>query len=267
MKKLLALVLFIALMCSTLISCDLFQKEPEVYVETAEDVIEKADAALLEAPYKVMLEMEYESNNREINAIISPLSMEMPMIIDGNNVAMDMTVKSNGSYVDVKARVVDKVMYYDVIMPGQIVKIKANMSDDQYKDFLKDTEPGLTVGAEDFGELTLEEKDGEKHISGSELTAKGLKKLNDMMDEAMGDTHDRIKGDISIVDVTYNVVIAGGKYRSMEVVCIYSQSVSGGIYNITVRMVAELSYYDIDPITAPYDADVYTEMDYDDLVG
>ena len=125
MKKLLALVLFIALMCSTLISCDLFQKEPEVYVETAEDVIEKADAALLEAPYKVTLKMEYESNNREINAIISPLSMEMPMIIDGNNVAMDMTVKSNGSYVDVKARVVDKVMYYDVITPGQIVKIKA----------------------------------------------------------------------------------------------------------------------------------------------
>ena len=267
MKKLLALVLLIALMCSTLISCDLFQKEPEVYVETAEDVIEKADAALLEAPYKVTLNVEYESNNREINAIISPLSMEMPMIIDGNNVAIDTSVKSNGYTIDIKTKIVDKVMYYDVTMPGQIVKIKANMSDEQYKEFLKDTEPGLTVGAEDFGELTLEDKDGEKHISGSQITAKGLKKLNDMMDEALGNTADRIKGDISIVDVAFNIVIAGGKYRSMEAVYTYSQSVGGGIYSITVRMVAELSYYNIDPITAPYDADVYTEMDYDDLVG
>ena len=58
MKRFLALVLIIALMCCTLISCDLFQKEPEVYVETAEDVIEKADAALLKAPYKMTLNME-----------------------------------------------------------------------------------------------------------------------------------------------------------------------------------------------------------------
>ena len=214
-----------------------------------------------------MLKMEYESNNREINAIISPLSMEMPMIIDGDNIAMDMSVKSNGYTIDIKTKIVDKVMYYDVTMPGQIAKIKANMNDEQYEEFLKDIEPGLTVGAEDFGELTLEEKDGEKHISGSQLTAKGRKKLNDMMDEALGNTADRIKGDISIDDVTYNVVISGGKYRAMEVVCVYSQNLNGGTYSITVRMVAELSYYNIEPVTAPYDADVYTEMDYDDLVG
>ena len=267
MKKLLALVLFIALMCSALISCDLFQEEPEVYVETAEDVIEKADAALLKAPYKMTLNMEYESNNSEINTRISPLSMEIPVIIDGENMAMDIQMKLNGSYVDVRAIVADKVMYYYAVTPGEIVKIKANMNDEQYEELLKDTDPGLTVGTEDFGELTLEEKDGEKYISGGQITEKGLEKLNDIMDEALGDVSDRMKGDISITDATCNVVIAGGKYRFMEAVYTYSQNFAGSIYTITVRMVAEFSYYNIEPVTAPYNADAYTEYDYDDLVG
>ena len=117
MKKILAVVMTLVLMCGMLVSC-----------ENAESILAKADEALTEAPYKLNMKLNFECDNEELNQIFSLMNMDIPVSVDGENLAMDMSIDIMGVSASSKMVVADKVLYYDMeamelpFMPEHYIK-------------------------------------------------------------------------------------------------------------------------------------------------
>lgn len=252
MKKILALVMALALMCGMMAACD-----------NAQTLIEKANAALEKEPYAITVKMNFESDNEEINQVFSLMNMEIPVTVDGNDLTMDMSMDVMGYTIGAKATVVDMVMYYDIEMFGQNVKMKATLTEEQYQEFMAQNNTEMMIMPEDFALLTVETKDGKQYISCSEISEEGLKELNDMIADSLGD----LDGETAVSDIAYSVTLNDGKYESVDMTCVYSITAAGETFNVTFNMGAVYSYDNVAEITAPADADQYEEVDFGDLMA
>ena len=258
MKRFFTLFLALALTFTALALCGCSSCS-----ETAQDVLARADAALSEAPYKVVLKMEYESDNAEVAEVLSAMNVEIPTVIDGDKMSMNMAMDMGDYVVYTKRAVVDKVLYYSVSLNGETTNMKAALTDEQNKSLVGENSAELVVGAKDFGELTLEKKAGEKHVICSQISEQGIEKLDAMMEYAtLG-----FDAEISFSDVDCYMIIRDGKYDYMEVECVYSVIIDGESYTVTMSMSAALYYDNIDPITVPANADEYETVDYEDIMG
>ena len=253
MKKILAFVMALAMMCGMLMSCD----------ESAEALIEKADAALQEAPYTMTLKMNFECDNKEMSDILSMMNVEVPVTVDGKNIAMDMSMDVMGYEVNTDVKIVDAVMYYNMNMMGQNVKMKCTLTDTQYEEFMAKSNMQMPVSPENFAELKVEKKDGKKYIACGGITDDGLKLLNDVMKDALESTG----GKAEVKDITYGITLADGKYESMDMSCTYAVTVAGETYNVSMTVGTDIAYGDVAEITVPSDADSYQEVNFSELMG
>lgn len=258
MKKLIVLVMILALTCGLLSSC-IGGAEP-----TAEALVSNAEEALAEAPYTLTMKMNFACDNEEVNEILSAMNMEIPVTVDGKNLAMDIEMSMMGESVSATATVVDMVMYYDINVAGQSIKMKATMNEEQYNEFM--AEQGvmnMMVKPEDFGSLTVEKKDGKNHIACGAITAEGLEKINGVVAGSLGEDGATAEFD----NIAYEIVLNDGKYESMVLDCDYSVTVGGVTCNIDFSISAEYTYEGVAKVVAPADAASYTEMDFDEIMG
>lgn len=254
MKKIFALVLVLSMICCMFVACE---SDPAVAA------IKKADEALLNTPYAMTMKMDFSSSNAQLDEALSVMCVEVPVVVDGKNMAMDLNMSVEG--VDVKADVVvyDMVMYYDMYMMGQSILFKCNMTDEQFAQFNESSNTQMPIGVEGFTNYTMEEKDGKQIITSGEVTDKGLEELNKMVNEAVAS----MGAGASYNEITYNVVLSDGKYESMAMNANYSVTVSGQTFDVSMSISAEFTYGDFDPVVKPENADAYTEVDYSDLMG
>ena len=252
MKKILILVIVLILTCSMLVSCD-----------NAKSLLKKADAALEKKPYAVTMKMKFECDDAEINRLFSHMNIEIPMTVDGKNVAMNMKMDIANYTTKAKIIIADMVMYGDIEMLGQTAKVKTPLNEDQYKDFMEENNTEMAVTPEDFAKLTVESKDGRKYITCEEISKEGLKELNAFMAKSISG----IKADVAINNVTNGITLSNGKYESMDLTLVYAVTVADETHNVTVKMNANFSYNHITKITAPADANKYEDVSYNDLMG
>ncbi len=258
MKKLLSAVLVLAMI---LTGACLFSSCEAV---TAASAIEKADEALTKAPYIMTMSLDFESDNAEMNTVFDALSMEIPVTVDGDNMYMAMSMEAMpGMTASVKMTVFDKVLYYDMAVAGQNVKMKATMNEEDYAEFLKENQAEMPVDPSQFETLTLETKDGKQVVTCAGITEEGRNALN----KVMGDTIGSIDASTTLGDLSYVLTISDGKYESMALTVAYSVTVAGQTVNVSMTMNAKFAYENVSPITAPADASSYTEANLDDLLG
>ncbi|MBQ4136349.1 MAG: hypothetical protein IJD73_04705, partial [Clostridia bacterium] len=159
--------------------------------------------------------------------------------------------------------VFDKVLYYDMAVAGQNVKMKATMNEEDYAEFLKENSAEMPVTPEQFETLTLETKEGKQVVTCTGITEEGRKALNDILGETMGS----IDASAAIGELSYVITISDGKYESIAMSVAYSVTVAGETVNVSMSMNAGFSYENVSAVTAPADASSYTEADLDDLLG
>ena len=253
MKKILAFLMVAVLLCTMLVSCD----------EDAQALLESADSALLENPYKLTVKMNMECDDEEINEYLSMMNIEIPMTVDGNNLAMDMDMSVMEQTISADVVVYDGVMYYDMAVAGQTVKMKCNMTEEEYKKFIDQSNVSMPVDPANFAELTIEEKDGKKYIACGAITDAGLAELNDMMKESLSS----VSEEISFKDISYGITLNDGKYDSVDMSTTYTMKIEGQTYTVSVKMVMTFSYENVAKITAPQNTDDYQSVSYGDLMG
>lgn len=257
MKKIISIALLIAMLAMSVCafaSCE---------AVTAASAIKKADQALLDAPYTVTMSMNFTSDNAEVNEFFEAMSMEIPVTVDGDNLAINMTTEAMGMAVGMNMTVVDKVLYYDLSMFGETAKMKTTLTDEQYKEITEEDGVQMPVDSANFETLTLETVDGKHVITCTGITTEGTEALNKMMNESIGE----MGAEAAISDLSFKITIADGKYESMALSVTYTVTVEGTSVSTTMTMNAKYAYDDVKPITAPADADSYEEMDYDDIIG
>ncbi|MBE6639325.1 MAG: hypothetical protein E7616_07755 [Ruminococcaceae bacterium] len=252
MKKILALLMTLFFLSSMLVSCDNTQK-----------ILKKANAALQEAPYAMTLKISCECDNKEYNKIFSSMDMRIPITVDGKNISMDLKINVNGYRAIAKVIVADMVVYNKVETISQTVKMKADMNDEQYQEFMEKNNAEMMLSPKDFGELTVETKDGKEYIACDKVSEEGLEELNDMIAEILKS----LDGEATVSDVAYGVTLNDGKYESMEMTCVYSVTVGGETCNVTYHLSAEFTYGNIPKVYTPEDASSYQEISFDELMG
>ncbi len=258
MKKIISVLLLVAMVAMSALafaSCE---------AVTAASALAKADKALTEAPYTVTMSMKFNSDNAEMNAIFDAISMDIPVTVDGKNLAMDMSMEiMAGMSADLKMTVVENVLYYDMSLMGEAVKMKATLNEEQYKELMEDSNSQMPITSANFETLTLETKDGKQVITCTGITAEGTQAMNDLL----GDIQTTTGGQVSVGDLSFTITIADGKYESMTLTAAYTVTVEGETVSVSMTMEADYAYENVSPVTAPADADAYQEMSYDDLMG
>lgn len=258
MKKIISVVLLIAMIA---MSTCLFASCEAV---TAASAIEKADKALTEGPYTVTMSMDFECDNAQLNAIFDAMTMEFPITVDGDNMQMNMSMDiMEGVSASVSMTVVDKVLYSNTSVAGQTMKMKATLSEDDYKEFIKENGAEMPIDSANFETLTLETVDGKQVVTCSGITSEGTEALNKLLADSLSG----MGADASIGDLSYVLTIADGKYESMALTVSYSITVAGQTYTVSMTMNAKYSYAEVAPITAPADADTYSEVSFDQIMG
>ena len=247
MKKILALVIALTLLCAMFVSCG----------DDPQTLIEKADAALKEGPYAATFKFNIEADNEELNKVFSIMNMEIPTIIDGNNLVMNMSMDVMGDTVALDATIVDMVMYYDIELFGESVKMKSTMTEEQYQEFIEDSNTQMLLMPDDFSEMTVESKDGKKYITCTGLSEDGFKVLNDAVSEQL----ESIGVSVDVSEISYTLTLDKGKYESIDMHCVFTPTIGDGTTTITMDMSAEYSYDNIAKITVPADADEYELYD------
>ncbi len=231
--------------------------------ESVESSLEKADKALKEAPYTVKMSMDFECDDQTLNTVFDALSMEIPVTVDGDNMAMELSMDVMGQKIGTKMSVVDKVLYSSVDMGITSVKMKATLNDEQLKEFVSENSAEMPVDYLQFEELKMEKKDGKDVITCSGITTEGLTALNNQLAETM----EAMGAEAAAGDLSYVITLADGKYESMALTCSYSITMSGKTYTVSMTMNAKYEYENVAKVTAPADADTYTEVSYDQIKG
>lgn len=256
MKKIVSVALIAAMLVMSLCmaSCE---------VASAAAAIQKADKALTEAPYTVTMSMDFECEDSTLNAVFDAMTLEFPITVDGENVSMNMSTEVMGIKAGITMTVVDKVLYSNTTVANQSIKAKATLSDAEIESFMKDNNTDLPITAENFENLTMETVDGKKVITCAGITDEGLTAMNALLSDSLT----ALGAEAAVGDLSMTVTIADGKYESMALTARYSVTVAGETHTVAMTMNAAYSYDDVQPITAPADADSYTEVSYSEIMG
>ncbi len=253
MKKTFVLLLILAISVSLLSSC--------VFSDYLD--LEKADAALREAPFKVEMSFNYETDNEEVATVFDAMSSEIPFIIDGDSMYYDMTYQIYGYDIGVEMTFIDGTIYMHSQALGTEQRKKATLSEEEILQFKADNSASMPVDYFKFEEVETETKDGKKIITLSNITTDGLEDLK----EAVAAAFEGTDVSMTVDDISYIITLKDGKYEQMDLACTYTVSASGE--SITIRMTATMkySYEDIAKITAPTDAADYTSVSYSEIIG
>ena len=289
MKKLLVILMLLAMMLTMFVSCekeiadenesndvteeiteissgDVVTETPtEAPVElTAEQVIEKANAATMASPYRILTSMKFSSDNAEMNEALSMVNMEYPVVMDGNNLFTEISMDlGEGMIMSITMTLVGNELYYDVDIAGTAQKMKATLSDEQLKVFLDQNSSEMPVSPSDFGKLSMEEKDKTYTIAFEELSENGKK----MLDEKIASSLAGMEATAEMKDLSYVTTIVNGKFNDCALSCDYSMAMEDMAFNVKMEITMTYEYDDIPEIKVPADASAYTEVPAEQLIG
>ena len=252
MKRILSVVLLLALCVSMITSCD-----------SVTSALSKADKALQEAPYTVTMSMDFDCENATLDAVFDAMTVEFPVTVDGENLYMDMSTEVMGFKTGISVTVVDSVVYSKTEILGQSVRCKATLDAEQMEEYLRENNTELPVTSENFETLTVEKADGKQVITCTGITTEGLTAMNELLSDSLT----ALGAESAVGDLSLVITLADGKYESMALTASYSVTVAGETHTVSLTMNAKYSYEGVQPITAPTDADSYEDVSFDEIMG
>ena len=255
MKRIIALVLLTVMTVTALSSCGL----------TPDAMILKADKALRENPYSITSDIEYITENEELNALFTQMDMsEVVTYVDGDNIKTSISISVMGFEAGYNCVLVDNVLYNTATVGGMsATKLKATLTEEEIDEFIDGSGSSELVSADDFAKLELK-KDGNTY------TIIGKDAANDYLDEALADVEEQLEAldfDVTIDRADLEMVLEDEKYKTVTIVFTCTFSSGNDSYTVTIKNTNEFAYGDEYAVSAPADADKYIDVDYDEIFG
>ena len=259
MKKILSIALALTMILTGIClfsSCD---------IADAAKTVQKADKALTEKPYIMTISMDFSSDNSYLSPSLEALNASVPVTVDGENMFFEANVSSEiaSDSTSFQMLIVDRVLYYHFTLLDQEIKVKAPVSDEYYTELRSKGGISMPVNVSHFESMTMETSNGKKIISCSGISAEG----RTLLDQSLLDTVGEINDEMDLADLSFVLTIANGKYESMALTVSYTTVLADQPTTVTTSMTATFTYDGVAPLTAPADADTYTEINIEDLLG
>ena len=245
MKKFLAFALVIVMCMFTFASC-----------ADADDVLGEADDALLAAPYKMNIKMNYSTEHEEFKEIFNAMNVNVPVIVDGNNMLIDVSMDVLGESVKTKMTLIENILYYDMDVNGEKIKMKSALEKDAYDEFLE--EQGVSMPAEytDFDEIELKKEKDKMTVTCQGLSDQALKDIKNLINDGL----EGVNAKIDVNNIKFTITLKDKKYESIKLSCTYTIVIEDKSFEVAMSFETEFVYTDVPKVSAPADADDYTSM-------
>ena len=264
-KRILALLLITAIALTCLVSCE----------KTPEELVKAADEALLKRAYTVDIDMDFSSDNPEMNEAFKSMNdMDIEMAVNGDDMKLDMdlsmsvmgiSMAMNSSYV-----MIDNTLYLKMAVSSggysQNIKNKATLTEENIADFKEDAGVAYDVSSLDFENISMELVEDSFIITCDGIKADATEKLTDMISDQLEGSN----AECAIENVKLVIEIEEGKYDTTTLSCDYKITVEGETYSVHMNSEMEYDYAELDEpivISAPTDASDYEEVTYEELMG
>lgn len=249
MKKILSVLLMLALVLC-LAACG-GSKEPE-------QMIAEAEAAMVGGKYISTVTTDISTDSPELSELLSLLgsTQGIPVMIDGDN--MKLSASADGSSVTMT--VYDGILYYSASYGTQSEKVKCSTDSDDAQQMLpEDFAARVPLGLSCFGSVELTEESGVTTVSCTEIDTDStelIQRVDDLGLEALlGED-----SEVSAVAVSMTVELLDGRLGSMTVSYTLSLTYNGQLCSVTLTESAEFDYDTYFEISAPFDAESYTDL-------
>lgn len=251
----LCLALVMAMMFAT--SCDL---------NSPQSVTKMADNALNNKPYQVTMTINYSSENAQMNSAFAMINgTEFVIKADGVDFIMTNSMSIQGMSLNTSYTAIDGMIYLEQTVKSgsvkQSQKQKAEITDEQYEEFVAANNVKVVSGLSEFDEIEME-----KTEDGYKLTCLGgaegmIKDIKEGFKSSMGDAD----LELEVENVKLVAEVKDRKYDNMVLTFDFA-IVSSGV-SIIVSCELEMDYdYDVEfTVAVPEDADKYELVDYDKL--
>ena len=235
MKKIISAILTLVTVLAMLASCGGGAKTPE-------QLLDEADTKLASSTYKATMDMNFSTDNSEVNAILQQMNLDTVIYFDGDNYSTTM--------MGAEMIFADDVVY--ISMNGQ--KMKQTLTEEQAAQLKGESSVTADFNNDMFESIELSEANGKQTIT-----------CTNLKDSAVEDILAQVEGvydegaEVTIGDVKLVVVLKDGAYESMSMEVSYNMTVMGQSISLDFDMNLVIDASAGKTITAPADADSYLE--------
>ena len=263
-KRIIALLLSVVLILSSLTSCS----------KTAEEIIDGAETALGKKPYTVEVEVDYRCNDLDASGIFEQIERTDTVIyVDGSYVkaAKDMSISyDDGDYrfVDIYT-VIDGVAYYemdyDVAGIPHRSKSKAVITDEQTYALFSGIAMIGDVSVSDFDDVTAVSHGRDSVITCQVASESAIIAMERIMASQL-ELDSESKNSVKATKIEMTVETDGGRYDSITVKCDYRVTLDGKAYDVSMSVELEFNYDDYFEINRPSDLGEYNDVGIENIL-
>lgn len=253
LKKLLAILVCLVVVCGCLGSCD---------------VIEGLGGSKREADrYEASVRIVFATNDDKMKAAVDAMSSSAVIKADGDSIFVETTAESDDTVVSESFTAVDGYLYHYLSLQSGIYSAErrevAAFTDTDSYFLLSEIGAGADIDITDFKSCDASELNGKTTYDCQDITSEAREGLYATLSEdfsALGAT-------VDIKDVYFILETEGDLEMKSTLSCNFIITMNGESYEITMRTYTEYDYDKEIEITVPSDADAYKEVSYKEIIG
>ncbi len=261
LKKLTALIICIAMLCICLVSCD------EI-LGNNQGNNQNGDVELQSDNYVASIRIKYATNDDKMKAAIDAMGTpDTTLTVMGDELKLESEATLNSISVDNEYVYIGGVLYHTntvtVADKGITSLKKAEMDESKIDSLISKAGAGATIDLGDFithemttsGDITTftcTEMDEESKASLTEIFASKFNGLGAI---------------VRLESVSYILDVKNDRNQSSTLSCDFVIDLDGETYELTMHLYCDYNYDAEVSITAPDNADAYTDATVDEILG
>ena len=239
-----------------------------------EKLLEKAENKLQNTTYTIEVNYDYSCSDKIIEqALKSVEDMDMSIQVDGQNfkVDMEMTMSMMGYAVstNVDYIAIDGILYAyakaSVLGQTETTKQKATIPPEELEGLTGEMTGTGDISFSDFQTLEMVETEDGYKITCSGISEEARAALAEETEDQMTVLGNNVG--VTLGDITFCYEIEDGRIDNMVVSMTYTMTLNGTSYEMGMSIEIDYDYDQPVSISAPTDADKYTEVEYSFIMG
>ena len=255
LRKVLALLLCLAIACGCLASCDLLNGSGSSGNKNADE-------------YYAKVRIVFASNDKEIISVVDTLNSSSEIFVSGDSVKVLTRAKTNAISVENCYVKVDRMLYHRLTVGYSSYEVSdlkcASLDETEQFLFLSAVGPGADIGIDDFEKVTeVNPSNTKTSYNCTNIKSDAKASLETVLQQKMA----LIGATVVLKDVVYLLNIDDGLNTLATLSCDLQITLEGKTYEITMRTYTEYDYdYEIETITAPENEVDYRLVSYDEIM-
>ena len=254
--RLSALLLALVLTISCLSACDGFGNQGN----------SQADENLQTDVYTVTTEIKFATDDNKMKDAVNGMNSTLVTNVDHDNFKIAVDAATGNASVNNEYILVDGVLYHAISLTlGEFTSNsykKATFDVAEKEDILYNY-GAASLDIDYFLTQDLYEGANSKTYTCTDINDEALKGLDAMYSARLSS----LGGSVEIANVEYIVEYASGRVTSSTLSISFVISIDGTSYTVIMRQYSGYDYTNQQSVTAPENADSYTEVSYEDIIG